>query len=258
MKVTFSSPTVKLYNGVEMPKIGLGVYGMHGEETEKAVTWALEMGYRHIDTAALYRNEREVGRAIKASGIPRDEIFVTTKLYPTNFLWAEAAFQTSLEKLNLDYVDLYLIHWPAPGKNRAWKVLENIYHNKLSRSIGVSNYSISQLDELKNRAEIMPMVNQVEFHPFSYRKELLEYCRKNNIAFEAYSPLSRGKQIGSEVLAKIAERMNKSSAQVMLRWSVQHGAIIIPKSVHQEWILENSKVFDFELGKEDMVALDGF
>lgn len=257
MKTAFKSPAVKLYNDVQMPILGLGVYGMHGEEAERAVTRALELGYRHIDTAALYRNEREVGRAIRASGIPRNEIFVTTKIYPTNFLWTRAAFQISLEKLGLDYIDLYLIHWPAPAKGIAWKVLEEIYANKLVRSIGVSNYSVAQLEELLSKATIPPAVNQVEFHPFSYRKELLDFCISKHIALEAYSPLSRGKKLGNPVIGEIAERINKTPAQVMLRWAVQHEAIVIPKSVHRERIEENARIFDFEISGRDMGVLDG-
>lgn len=243
-------------NGVEIPLLGLGVYQMKEKEVEEAVLWALEAGYRHIDTAALYGNERDVGNAIKKSGIPREEIFVTTKLFPTSFLWTEAAFSNSLEQLGLDYIDLYLIHWPAPGKNHAWKSLERITESKLVKAIGVSNYSVNELEELLQVSKNVPAVNQIEFHPFLYREKLLNFCKQKKITVVSYSPLNRGNQLDHPIIIDMADRYGKTSAQIMLRWGIQHGTVVIPKSVRRERIRENSQIFDFELFPEDMDLLD--
>jgi diketogulonate reductase-like aldo/keto reductase len=239
-----------------MPLLGLGVYGMHGADAERAVSSALEAGYRHIDTAALYRNEREVGKAVRESGIPREKIFVTTKLFPTGFFRPEVAFQDSLQKLGLDYVDLYLIHWPAPGKSNAWKVLEKIHKQKLARSIGVSNYNKEQIDDMLSYSKIVPAVNQMEFHPFNRDLELVNYCQKNNIVFEAYSPLNRGRGLDDPIIVAIAQKLERTPVQVILRWNIQRNIAVIPKSTHQERIIENSKIFDFELTEEDMKLID--
>ena len=250
--------TIRLNNGRGMPVLGLGVWSMaEGAETEQAVLWALEAGYRLIDTAKIYGNEASVGRAVRKGGIAREEIFITTKLWPSDFLSVRSAFQRSLDKLGLAYIDLYLIHWPVPlMKNRIWKEFEKIYAAGLVRSIGVSNYNVKQLEALAAAADIPPAVNQVLFHPFSYKKELLDYCKSKNIALEAYSPLARGRKLNDHVIAGIAGKYGKAPAQIMIRWSLQHGLIPIPKSSNQKRIFENTKVFDFHIENDDMKVLD--
>jgi diketogulonate reductase-like aldo/keto reductase len=228
-----------------------------GAETERAVLWALEAGYRLIDTAKIYGNEVSVGRAVRESRIAREEIFVTTKLWPSDFLRVSSAFQKSLDKLGLAYIDLYLIHWPIPlMKNRIWKELEKIYAGGLVRSIGVSNYSINQLETLAPVADIPPAVNQVLLHPFSYKKELLDYCQSKNIVLEAYSPLARGRKLNNPAIAGIAGKYGKTPAQIMIRWSLQHGLIAIPKSSNKQRICDNAKVYDFHIESGDMKVLD--
>ncbi|MBP9762547.1 aldo/keto reductase [Patescibacteria group bacterium] len=253
------SQTKTLNNGLEMPALGLGVYQIpKGLQTEQAVLWALEAGYRHIDTASFYGNEADVGRAIRKSGIQREEIFVTTKLWPTDFWRAEAAFQASLEKLGFEYLDLYLIHWPLPiGKGHAWNVLERLYKRGVVKAIGVSNYSIRDLTQLLKTADVLPTVNQVEFSPFLYRKELLDYCQSQHIQLEAYSPLTRGKRLYDPAIDQLAKRYQKTPAQLMISWSLQHGLVVIPKSSNQARIKENAQVFDFEISQTDMEYLDG-
>ena len=250
--------TVPLNNGLGMPVLGLGVWQMsEGAETERSILWALEAGYRLIDTAKIYGNEASVGNAVRKSGIAREEIFVTTKLWPTDYFRVRAAFQKSLDKLGLAYIDLYLIHWPVPFvKSRLWKELEKIYAEGRVRSIGVSNYSVKQLEALAATAAIRPAVNQVLFHPFSYKKRLLDYCKSKNIVLEAYSPLARGKKFGHPVVAGIARKYARTPAQIMIRWSLQHGLIPIPKSGRKERIVENGAVFDFQIADNDMKVLD--
>ena len=250
--------TVKLNNGIDMPIFGLGVWQMsEGEETEQSVLWALEAGYRLIDTARLYGNEASVGNAVRKSRIPREEIFVTTKLSPTDFFKVRAAFQRSLDKLGLGYIDLYLIHWPIPlMKSSIWKHLEKIYAEGLVHSIGVSNYNFTQLEALLSTANTAPAVNQVQFHSFSYKKELLDFCKSKNIVLQAYSPLARGKRINDPIITDMARKYNKTPAQVMIRWSLQKGVVPIPKSSHRNRIIENANVFDFQLGDNDMKLLD--
>ena len=250
--------TVRLNNGVVMPTLGLGVYQMkEGEETEQAVHWALEAGYRLIDTAKLYNNETSVGRAVRASGIAREEIFVTTKLWPTDFLDPLAAFERSFKKLDLGYIDLYLIHSPIPYvPANVWKTFEKLYAEKRVRAIGVSNYSIKQLEKLLSTRSVPPAVNQVEFNPFSYKKDLLEFCSAKGIVLEAYSPLMRGKDLYNPTIKKVADAHQKSPAQILIRWALQHGTVVIPKSSQKERIKENASVFDFEIGSEEMAMLD--
>jgi methylglyoxal/glyoxal reductase len=250
--------TVKLNNGIEMPVLGLGVWQMsEGVETEHSVLWALEAGYRLIDTARLYGNEVSVGSAVRKSGIFRKEIFVTTKLWPTDFFRVRAAFQKSLKNLGLAYIDLYLIHWPMPLiKSGIWKDLEKIYREGLVRAIGVSNYNVNQLEALVTTANIAPVVNQVKFNPFSYKKDLLDFCKSKNIALEAYSPLARGKKLNDPIIADMARKYNKTPAQIMTRWSLQHGVVAIPKSSHKERIIENANVFDFQIEVDDVKLLD--
>jgi diketogulonate reductase-like aldo/keto reductase len=250
--------TVQLNNGLSIPPLGLGVWQMsEGVETEQSVLWALEAGYRLIDTAKIYGNEAGVGNAVRKSGIAREEIFVTTKLWPSDFFRVRAALQKSLDKLGLAYIDLYLIHWPIPlVKSRLWKDFEKIYAEGRVRSIGVSNYSVKQLEALASTAAIRPAVNQVLFHPFSYKKRLLDYCKSKNIAVEAYSPLARGRKFDNPVITGIAGKYARTPAQIMIRWSIQHGLIPIPKSSRKERIIENGAVFDFQIEDNDMKLLD--
>lgn len=258
-----------LNNKTEMPVMGLGVWRVaEGEEVIKAVKWAFDAGYRMIDTAKIYLNEAGVGKAIKESGISREEIFVTTKLWNTDQGYDNAlkAIDVSLAELGLDYVDLYLIHWPTAGepskgesinkREETWRAMEEIYRSGKAKAIGVSNYTINHLEEMKKYAKIPPAINQVEFHPFLYQKELLDYCNKNNIALEAYCPLMHGEKLADARISKVAEKYNRSNAQILLRWSLQHGCIPLPKSARQEHLQENINVFDFELAENDMKILD--
>ncbi|MDP2932931.1 MAG: aldo/keto reductase [bacterium] len=263
---------IKLNSGMEIPVLGLGVWKMQdGQEVENAVAWALSAGYRHIDTAKIYGNETGVGRAIAAGNVPREQIFVTTKLWNADQGYKPAlrAIDESLSRLGMDYVDLYLIHWPFSSKapvarkllgnkrRETWQAMEEIFKSGKARSIGVSNYTIEHLEEMKNYAKTMPAVDQVEFHPFLYQKELLDYCQKAGIILEAYSPLSHGKKLADPRIAAVAKKYGKTNAQVLIRWSLQRGCVVLPKSTHQDRIEENVDVFDFELSAEDMNALDG-
>ena len=240
-----------------MPVLGLGVWQMAaGTETEQAVSWAFEAGYRHIDTASMYRNEESVGAALKRSGLPRDEVFVTTKLMPTH---ASAARELgkSLKRLKLDYVDLYLIHWPTPLLHtRYWRQLESLQRHGLTKEIGVSNYSRNQLETLRQNGFTTPAVNQVRFSPFHYRRDLLEYCNEHRIVLEAYSPLEQGRGLDDPTITTLAEQLRRTPAQVMLRWAIQHQTVVIPKSSRQERIRANAQLFDFELSHTDMQLLD--
>jgi methylglyoxal/glyoxal reductase len=266
-KLTVNSK-VTLNNGVQMPVIGLGTYkAPEGEEVIHEVTWALHSGYRLIDTAKVYKNEEGVGKAIKESGIPREEIFVTTKLWNPDQGYESGlkAIDESLSKLGLGYVDLYLVHWPTadPDAKKSidrrevtWRAMEEIYKSGKAKAIGVSNYTIRHLEEMKKYATIFPTVNQVEFHPYLFQKELLDYCKANNIVLEAYRPLTNGKRIENEVLDNIAKKYGKTNAQILIRWSLEHGCVPLPKSVHKERVEENINVFNFELSEEDMKAID--
>jgi len=250
-------PARDLGEGVLMPMLGLGVWqAAAGAETRQAVEWALEAGYRHIDTATYYRNEADVGAAIAASGIPREEIFVTTKWMPA-LRSAPSEIRRSLERLDMAYVDLYLIHWPLPGRIRnSWSAFEAIREQGLARAIGVSNYGSDRLKKLLDSATVPPAVNQVLFSPFHYRKALLELCDRREVVLEAYSPLERGKALGDATIVEIAGRIGREPAQVMLRWGIQHDAVVIPKSTHRERIVSNARIFDFELSSDDMRTLD--
>lgn len=248
--------TVKLNNGVRMPLLGIGTWRSPPGKAEQAVLWALEAGYRHIDTAAIYKNEESVGAAIKKSGIPRKELFVTTKLWNDDHGDVEGALDASLKRLGLDYVDLYLMHWPVPEREQSWKTLEKLYKAGKCRAIGVSNFTIRHLDSLLKAAKVVPAVNQVEFNPFLYQKELLEHCKSKGIQLEAYSPLAQGEKLKDKGVAAIAAKYGRSNAQVMIRWALQHGLVAIPKSVHRERIIENADVFGFEVSAADMKLLD--
>lgn len=250
-------------HGGEIPVLGLGVWqGGVGDGTRSAVTWALNDGYRLIDTAKMYGNEREVGEAIRASGIPREEIFVTTKLASGDhgYETALAAAQASLKRLDLGYIDLYLIHWPSatPPARRldTWRALEKLQKEGTCRAVGVSNYTIRHLEELRAHSELTPAVNQVEFHPFLYQRALLDYCRQRGIQVEAYSPLVHGRRLDDPRIHEVAVHHHRSPAQVLIRWGLQHGVIEIPKSSRQDRIAENARVFDFELSVAEMAALN--
>ncbi|AIG24983.1 aldo/keto reductase [Brevibacillus laterosporus] len=249
-----------LANGVVKPWLGLGVYKAEdGAEVEKAIHMALEAGYRSIDTAAIYENEAGVGKAIRDSKIPRDEIFVTTKVWNTEQGYESTlqAFEASLQKLGLDYIDLYLVHWPVPGKYKeTWRALETLYKKGLVRSIGVSNFHIHHLEDLLSVCEVKPMLNQIEMHPYLIQKELRQYCEQNGIYVEAWRPLMRG-NLEVPLLQEMAERYQKTPAQIVLRWDLQHNVLVIPKSVKKERIIENAGLFDFELTDADMALLDG-
>ena len=240
-----------------MPVLGLGVWQMAaGRETEQAVGWALEAGYRHIDTASLYRNEHSVGAALRGCGLPREQVFVTTKLMPAR-TGARAELEKSLERLGLDFVDLYLIHWPLPLLNaRLWRELESLQDAGLAREIGVSNFGRDRLARLLRGASQKPAVNQVQFSPFQYRRRLLDYCLEQGVVFEAYSPLDRGQGLQHPTITAIAERLGRTPAQVMLRWAIQHQTVVIPKSSRQDRIQSNAQIFDFELADTDMQLLD--
>ncbi len=248
-----------LNNKLKIPILGLGVYQSHpGIETENAVLEALKLGYRHIDTAAIYRNEESVGKAIKKSKVPREEIFITTKLANQDHSDPLKTFNDSLKKLDLDYVDLYLVHWPVEQRLNSWKVLEEIYKSGKAKSIGVSNFTIRHLKELLKVTKVIPVINQVEFSPYLYQKELLDFCNENKIQLEAYSPLTRGHKLNDKKLIDIAKKYNKTSAQILIKWELQHNIVVIPKSTKKERIKENFDVFNFNIEKEDMNKLDNF
>jgi methylglyoxal/glyoxal reductase len=259
MQLTLQSHAI-LNNGVEIPRLGLGVYQTPlGETTLRAVKYALKIGYRHIDTAWLYGNEGDVGRAVLESGIGREEVFITTKVWNSDqgYLSTLAACERSLQRLGLSYVDLYLIHWPVQGKSKdTWKAMIQLLREGRSRAIGVSNYEIFHLQEILQNFDVVPSINQVEFHPFLYQEELLQFCKNNNIQLEAYSPLSRGERLNHSTVVRLAKRYGKTSAQILIRWSLQHGLVVIPKSIHERRIKENSQVFDFQLEEKDMKLLN--
>jgi methylglyoxal/glyoxal reductase len=254
------SSVAKLGSGVEMPLLGLGVYQTPpGAATREAVRFALSVGYRHVDTAALYGNEEDVGRGVKESGLERSEVFVTTKLWNSDHGYdaALAACEKSLRRLDLGYIDLYLIHWPVGGvRKETWRALVEARKRGWCRSIGVSNYMVRHLTELLGSSDVTPDVDQVEFNPFLYQKDLLAYCVGKGIQLEAYSPLARATRLRDPTVADVARNYSKSAAQVMIRWSLQHGVVAIPKSARRERIKENSEVFDFEISAADMRRLD--
>jgi diketogulonate reductase-like aldo/keto reductase len=244
-----------------MPQLGLGTYQSRpGKETRRAVIAALEAGYRLIDTAAMYGNEADVGAAIRESGVSREQVFVTSKLWNDDHGYEKAlrAFRETLRRLGTSYLDLYLIHWPGGGQlEETWLALERLQAEGRVRAIGVSNYTISHLKEMLGYAQVPPAVNQVEFHPFMYRRGLLQWTRDRDIALEAYRPLVRARKMHEPTLVAVAHDHDKTVAQVLLRWSLQHGAIVIPKSVHVERIRENLDAFDFALSDAEMDRLDG-
>jgi 2,5-diketo-D-gluconate reductase A len=262
MKVPADQLCLTLNNGNQIPQLGLGVFKVEDDECERVVSDALEVGYRHIDTAMIYRNEAAVGRAIAASGIPRDELFVTTKLWNSDqgSNTARAAFETSLELLGLDYVDLYLIHWPAPLRDQyveSWAVLEQLHHEGLAHSIGVSNFQPEHLQRILDSGSVVPAINQVELHPAFQQRTLRAFQEPLGIITEAWGPLGQGKYEVSELpgLAELAARHDRSMQQIILRWHIQEGVVVFPKTVRKERLIENLSVFDFELSTEDMALM---
>lgn len=249
-----------LADGNQIPMLGLGVWQVpDGPECANAVRWALELGYRHIDTAQAYGNESSVGQALRQSGLPRDQVFVTTKFYPGHADPAAEA-QRSLTRLGLDYVDLYIIHWPQGGPTWAWPGMERAQELGYTRSIGVSNFDADELAQVMAAAQAPPVVNQVQFNPFVYRRALLAACEQHGIALEAYSPLGTGRHLSDRRVGEIAQRVGRTPAQVLLRWCLQLGLPVIPKSTHRERIEQNAQIFDFSLSDQDMAdlqALDG-
>jgi diketogulonate reductase-like aldo/keto reductase len=253
--------TFTLRGGVEIPMLGLGVYlSPPGRVTRDAVRVALELGYRHVDTARVYRNEADVAAGLAESGIPRDEVFLTTKLWNADHGYDQTlrACAASLKRLGTDRIDLYLVHWPVEGlRHETWRAMEQLLADGSVRAIGVSNYTIRHLEELLGRAKVPPAVNQVELHPFLHQRELLAFCRRHGIQVEAYAPLVKAERMDHPVIARIARKHGRTPAQVLVRWSLQHELVAIPKSVRPERIEENADVFSFALGPEDMEALDG-
>ncbi|MEH6912724.1 aldo/keto reductase [Priestia megaterium] len=256
--------TVTLHNGVKMPWFGLGVFKVEeGPELVNAVKTAIVKGYRSIDTAAIYENEEGVGEGIrqglKEAGLSREDIFVTSKVWNADLGYEEtlAAYETSLQKLGLEYLDLYLIHWPVEGKYKeAWKALETLYKEEKVRAVGVSNFQIHHLEDLMKDGEVKPVINQVEYHPRLTQKELHAFCQKHDIQLEAWSPLMQGELLDNDVLKEIAEKHGKSVAQIILRWDLQNGVVTIPKSTKEHRIVENSSLFDFELDTEDVSKIN--
>src|SRR5689334_4525712 len=246
-----------LADGTEIPLLGLGVWQVpDGRECEDAVRWALEAGYRHIDTAQAYGNERSVGRALRDSGVPRGDVFLTTKFHPGR-RDPEAEVRKSLERLGVETVDLYIIHWPQGGPTWAWEGMQRAREAGYARSIGVSNFGASDLDAVFGVADSPPVLDQVQFSPFEFRRGLLEACERHDVALEAYSPLGTGRHLRDREVARIADRLGRTPAQVLIRWSLQRDLVVLPKSTHRDRIQQNAAVFDFELSEDDMATLDG-
>ncbi len=250
-----------LNNGIEMPLLGLGVYDMHGKEAVDAVCTALQVGYRLIDTAAMYENEKQIGEGIRQSGIDRNEIFITTKVNNTDQGYDETlrAFDISAKALGVDVIDLYLIHWPIKNKRAStWRAIEQLYRDGRVRAIGTGNYLLPFLIEMESYSTIVPAVNQIEFSPYLFREQELNYCREKNICLQAYTPLLRGQKFKDPPLQQLSKKYNKTPAQIILRWAVDQGISTIPKSSNPNRIRENFDIFDFSLSKEDLSAMNAF
>lgn len=259
--MTAGVPNLELNTGADIPQLGFGTYKIVGGDAKTPVAEAIAAGYRHIDTAALYQNEESVGQAIAESGIPREEFFITTKLWNTDQDRAEAAFEESLQRLGLDYVDLYLIHWPCPERNlyvSAWKALEKINESGKAKAIGVSNFLIEHLERLFAETSIVPAVNQIELHPAFQQKDITDFCHANDIQIEAWGPLGQGKYplLETPAITDIAQQHQKTAGQVVLRWHIQRGNIVFPKSTSAERIVQNFDIFDFELSAEEVAVID--
>ncbi|PKG22420.1 aldo/keto reductase [Niallia nealsonii] len=252
--------TVTLHNGVKMPWFGIGVFKVEeGQEVIDSVKAAIKNSYISIDTAAVYGNEEGVGQAIKESGAPRENLFITTKVWNADQGYDStlAAFETSLQKLGLDYIDLYLIHWPVKGKYKeTWKALEKLYKDGKVKAIGVSNFHVHHLEDLLEDAEVVPMVNQIELHPLLSQVEIRNYCKEKNIVVEAWSPLAQGQLLDNKVLKEIAAAHQKSVAQIILRWDIQSEVVTIPKSIKESRIIENASIFEFELSVDEMEKIN--
>lgn len=252
---------IKLNSGNEIPQFGFGVWQAEdGQEAKQAILWALEAGYRHIDTAAIYGNERSVGDAVIAGGLPREELFITTKLWNEDVRRGNTAraFEESMEKLQMDYVDLYLIHWPVDGFEQAWKDMEKIYRSGRAKAIGLSNFRVHHLEKILKICEVTPAANQMEFNPQMQDNAILDMCREKGIVFEAWSPLGSGKLAADkmEAAAAIGRKYGKSPQQAILRWILQKGIVVFPKSVNKDRIAQNADIFDFELSVADMAVFD--
>ncbi len=241
---------------INIPKIGLGTWNIKSDDLIKIIPQAIKLGYRHFDTARKYSNEEGVGEGIKKSGINRNEVFITTKLWVTDFLRTKNAFEASLERLQIDYVDLYLIHWPFPFWTKAWVELERIHKTGKARSIGVSNFGIKELSYIKKNYQITPAVNQIEFSPFYYKKELLDYCQAEGITVSAYSPLTRGYRLTDPKIQVIADKYQRTIPQILLAWCLQHGLVVLPKSTSPEHLWENLDAQNIKLLDKDMDYLD--
>jgi len=259
MQVDINSK-LKLNNGIEIPRLGLGTYNItRKKDVDRAIHSALEAGYRLIDTAAAYYNEREIGEAIKSSTVTREEIFITTKLDNSDHGYKSTfrAFEQSLSRLDTDYVDLYLIHWPiSRRRNESWKAMEELLEKGKCKAIGVSNYMINHLEDLKKNSSVLPAVNQIEFNPFVFEREVKEYCQNLGVAVEAYTPIARGRKFKHQDIKRLSDKYGKTEAQVMLRWGIQHNVIVIPKSSSPERIKENADIFNFNISDEDMGVLN--
>ena len=250
---------MKLNNGLKIPSIGFGTYKSGNEkETSEIIKNALNLGYKMIDTASFYGNEVGIGNGIKESGVNREEIFLVTKLWNDDHGYDNTikAFNKSLEKLQVDYIDLYLVHWPNKLNAETWRAFENLYEIGKIKAIGVCNFKIEHLEELKKTAKIMPMVNQVEIHPFSIKNELIDYCNDNDIKVVAWSPISRGRVLANDLMIELSEKYKKSIVQIVLRWHMQKGVIPIPKSSNINRVKENIDIFDFKISDEDMESID--
>ena len=259
MKITDLQGTVSLHNGVEMPYFGLGVFKVNdGDEVYEACSFALNNGYRHIDTAALYGNEIGVGKAVRESELGRSDVFVTSKVWNTDqgYETTLKAFDKSMERLDIDYLDLYLVHWPKEKSKDTWKALEKLYADGRVKAIGVSNFLQHHLEDLLQSAEVVPMVNQMEFSPQLVQQSLIDFCVQNKIQYESWSPLMQGQVFEIQELKDLATKYNKTIAQIVLRWNLQKGVVTIPKSVNPNRIIENASIFDFEISAEDMRAIN--
>ena len=255
-----SHPVFPLNSGASIPQVGLGVWQTPRDVTREVVATALRLGYRHVDTARIYGNERDVGLGLRDSGVARDQVFITTKLWNDDqgFDSALRAFDASLGRLGLDYVDLYLLHWPVAGRRlESWRALERLHAEKRARAIGVSNFMPAHLEELLAHAQVVPAVDQIEVSPFLQQRETRALCARHGIVVEAYSPLTHGRRLGHTVVKAVAARVGRSPAQVLLRWAIQHGMVVLPKSTREPRIRENAAIFDFGLSDEDMRVLDG-